>query len=127
MPFVRIALKSSRLQKPSHGIADCVHRAMVKTIGIPEGDRFQIIREHEADLVYDPHYQTNRLRVGQNDPFGQGSQPGSATRWRMPTFCRNAAVALARPSADLHRRVRRDVGVRQVGYRSTRIQPSNRP
>jgi 4-oxalocrotonate tautomerase len=29
---------------------------MVQAIGIPEGDRFQIITEHEADLVYDPDY-----------------------------------------------------------------------
>ena len=29
---------------------------MVKAIGIPEGDRFQIITEHAADLVYDPDY-----------------------------------------------------------------------
>src|SRR6267154_4269273 len=56
MPFVRISLKSSRSQKERHGIADCVHRAMVKAIGIPEGDRFQIITEHQADLVYDPAY-----------------------------------------------------------------------
>ena len=43
MPLVRISLKSSRSQKHRHGIADCVHRAMVQAIGIPEGDRFQII------------------------------------------------------------------------------------
>jgi phenylpyruvate tautomerase PptA (4-oxalocrotonate tautomerase family) len=29
---------------------------MVKAIGIPEGDRFQIITEHNTDLVYDPDY-----------------------------------------------------------------------
>jgi phenylpyruvate tautomerase PptA (4-oxalocrotonate tautomerase family) len=29
---------------------------MVKAIGIPEGDRFQIITGHEADLIYDPDY-----------------------------------------------------------------------
>lgn len=56
MPFVRISLKSSRSQKVRQGIADCVHRAMVKAIGIPAGDRFQIITEHNADLVYDPDY-----------------------------------------------------------------------
>jgi 4-oxalocrotonate tautomerase len=56
MPFVRISLKHSRSQATRHGIADCVHRAMVKAIGIPEGDRFQIITEHGADLVYDPNY-----------------------------------------------------------------------
>jgi 4-oxalocrotonate tautomerase len=56
MPFVRIALKNSLSQKSRHGIADCVHRAMVQAIGIPEGDRFQIITEHGIDLIYEPHY-----------------------------------------------------------------------
>lgn len=56
MPFVRIALKSSRSQKSRHGIADCIHRAMVNAIGIPEGDRFQIVTEHGADLIYDPEF-----------------------------------------------------------------------
>jgi 4-oxalocrotonate tautomerase len=56
MPFVRISLKSSRSPKSRHAIADCVHRAMVKAIGIPEGDRFQVITEHETDLIYDPNY-----------------------------------------------------------------------
>ena len=56
MPFVRISLKGSRSEKERQGIADCIHRAMVKAIGIPEGDRFQVITEHGADLVYDPDY-----------------------------------------------------------------------
>ena len=56
MPFVRISLKNSRSPRERQGIADCVHRAMVKAIGIPEGDRFQVITEHEADLIYDPDY-----------------------------------------------------------------------
>jgi 4-oxalocrotonate tautomerase len=56
MPFIRIALKSSRLQKSRHGIADCIHRAMVKAIGIPEEDRFQIVTEHGTDLIYDPEF-----------------------------------------------------------------------
>jgi 4-oxalocrotonate tautomerase len=29
---------------------------MVKAIGIPEGDRFQVITEHGSDLIYDPDY-----------------------------------------------------------------------
>jgi 4-oxalocrotonate tautomerase len=56
MPFVRISLKQGRSSAARQGIADCVHRAMVKAIGIPEGDRFQIITEHDNDLVYDPDY-----------------------------------------------------------------------
>jgi 4-oxalocrotonate tautomerase len=56
MPFVRISLTGSRSEKERQSIGDCVHRAMVKAIGIPEGDRFQVITEHGADLVYDPDY-----------------------------------------------------------------------
>ncbi len=56
MPFVRISLKGSRSEKERQSIGDCIHRAMVKAIGIPEGDRFQVITEHGADLIYDPDY-----------------------------------------------------------------------
>jgi 4-oxalocrotonate tautomerase len=56
MPFVRISLKGSRSEKEGQSIGDCVHRAMVNAIGIPEGDRLQVITEHGADLVYDPDY-----------------------------------------------------------------------
>jgi phenylpyruvate tautomerase PptA (4-oxalocrotonate tautomerase family) len=56
MPFVRISLKGSRSEKERKSIGDCVHRAMVKAIGISEGDRFQVITEHSTDLIYDPDY-----------------------------------------------------------------------
>jgi phenylpyruvate tautomerase PptA (4-oxalocrotonate tautomerase family) len=56
MPFVRISLKGNRSEKERLSIGDCVHRALVKAIGIPEGDRFQVITEHNAELVYDPDY-----------------------------------------------------------------------
>jgi 4-oxalocrotonate tautomerase len=56
MPFVRISLRGDRSEKERLSIGDSVHRAMVKAIGIPEGDRFQVITEHGADLVYDPDY-----------------------------------------------------------------------
>ena len=56
MPFVRISLKGSRSEKERQNVGDCVHRAMVKPIGIPEGDRFQVITERGAELVYDPDY-----------------------------------------------------------------------
>ena len=56
MPFVRISLKGNRSEKERLSIGDAVHRAMVKAIGIPEGDRFQVITEHGADLVYDAGY-----------------------------------------------------------------------
>ena len=56
MPFVRISLKGNRSEKERLSISNCVHRALVTAIGIPEGDRFQVITEHNADLVYDPDY-----------------------------------------------------------------------
>jgi 4-oxalocrotonate tautomerase len=56
MPFIRISLKGNHTEKERQGIGDCVHRAMVKAIGIPEGDRFQVITEHGSDLIYDPDY-----------------------------------------------------------------------
>lgn len=56
MPFIRISLKGSHSEKERQRIGDCVHRAMVKAIGIPEGDRFQVITEHGGDLIYDPDY-----------------------------------------------------------------------
>jgi 4-oxalocrotonate tautomerase len=56
MPFVRISLRGDRSEKERLSIGDSVHRAMVKAIGIPEGDRFQVITEHGTDLVYDPDY-----------------------------------------------------------------------
>ena len=56
MPFVRISLKGNRSEKERLSIGDCVHRALVKAIGIPEGDRFQVITEHNTDLVLDSDY-----------------------------------------------------------------------
>lgn len=38
-------------------ISDAVHRAMIAALGIPAGDRFQIITRHPANrLVYDPSF-----------------------------------------------------------------------
>jgi 4-oxalocrotonate tautomerase len=56
MPFVSISLKGNRSEKERLSIGDCVHRALVKAIGIPEGDRFQVITEHNTDLVFDSDY-----------------------------------------------------------------------
>jgi 4-oxalocrotonate tautomerase len=56
MPLLRISFKRSRSPEFRHAVADGVHRVMMETIAVPEGDRFQILTEHEGDLVYDPHY-----------------------------------------------------------------------
>lgn len=53
MPFVRIMLRKSTPGDP-RAIGDCVHRALVEALGVPEGDHFQVIGRHEADeIVYD--------------------------------------------------------------------------
>jgi 4-oxalocrotonate tautomerase len=56
MPLVRISLNRASPEGFAHRVGDCVHRAMVDTIKIPEGDRFQIITEHDDGLVYDPAF-----------------------------------------------------------------------
>lgn len=56
MPVVRISLNES-IVADSREIGVCVYTAMRETIGIPEGDNFQIITRHSADeLVYDPSF-----------------------------------------------------------------------
>lgn len=53
MPFVRISLHR-RDGDTARRVGDCVHRAMVETIKIPEGDRFQIVTEHDpGEIAYD--------------------------------------------------------------------------
>lgn len=56
MPLVRISLNRPASEDFGHRVGDCVHRAMVDAIGIPEGDRFQIVTEHDRDIVYDPAF-----------------------------------------------------------------------
>ena len=57
MPLVQIDLNSSRPPATRRSIADGVHRALVQAIGIPDGDRFQIITPHDSEeLVFDPSY-----------------------------------------------------------------------
>jgi 4-oxalocrotonate tautomerase len=61
MPLVRISLKQGRSGEERRAIGDCVHTALVETIGIPVDDRFQVITEYGSDglgseLIYDSHY-----------------------------------------------------------------------
>ncbi len=56
MPFVRIDLGRSAARDLS-AVGNCVHRALVETLGVPEGDHFQVITGHEPDeIVYDPSF-----------------------------------------------------------------------
>jgi 4-oxalocrotonate tautomerase len=56
MPLVRISLKRSESEGFAERVGEAVHRAMVEAIGIPDGDHFQVITEHDEGLVYDPTF-----------------------------------------------------------------------
>jgi 4-oxalocrotonate tautomerase len=57
MPFVRISLRQGTSPDYRQALADGVHRALIESIAIPSGDRFQVISEHApGDLIYDPAY-----------------------------------------------------------------------
>ncbi|HWC80041.1 MAG TPA: tautomerase family protein [Pseudonocardiaceae bacterium] len=55
MPLVRISMRADT--PAQRAIADGVHQGMVDAIGIPAGDRFQVIEALPADsLIADPDY-----------------------------------------------------------------------
>ena len=57
MPFVRISLREGKPPAYRRAIADGVYEAMLATINVPAGDRFQVITEYPADgLIYDAGY-----------------------------------------------------------------------
>jgi 4-oxalocrotonate tautomerase len=57
MPLVRIDFDAATRHSSRAEIADGVHRALVDAIGIPAGDRFQILTPHErGELVFDAGY-----------------------------------------------------------------------
>ncbi|MFZ6648595.1 tautomerase family protein [Undibacterium sp. TJN25] len=56
MPLVRISLNHTTADVQRR-IGDAVHQAMVETINIPTGDRFQIITSHgSGELIYDASF-----------------------------------------------------------------------
>jgi phenylpyruvate tautomerase PptA (4-oxalocrotonate tautomerase family) len=57
MPFVRISLREGKSAAYRAAISDGVFEAMLATINVPAGDKFQVITEHPADgFIYDPGY-----------------------------------------------------------------------
>jgi phenylpyruvate tautomerase PptA (4-oxalocrotonate tautomerase family) len=57
MPLVRISLRQGKPPAYLRAIADGVYEAMLTTINVPAGDRFQVITEHSADsLIYNSGY-----------------------------------------------------------------------
>ena len=64
VPLVRISLLKGRSAGFGEDVGRVVYEAMVDTIGVPRGDRFQVITEHDrSGLVYDPGY----LGIGRGD------------------------------------------------------------
>lgn len=54
MPLVRISLMKTTTERAQE-IGRCVYDAMRETIGIPEGDNFQVINHcGPGELIYDP-------------------------------------------------------------------------
>jgi 4-oxalocrotonate tautomerase len=66
MPLVRISLIEGRAAQYKRAVADAVHQALVRALGIAPDDRFQVITEHSRDdLIFDANY----LRVQRSDAF----------------------------------------------------------
>lgn len=56
MPLVRISLKKDLPTEVRRGMANTIHRALTTALGVPAGDRFQVISSHGEDLIYDEAY-----------------------------------------------------------------------
>ncbi len=57
MPFARIDLAEGKTDDYRQTIGDVVYNAMIETLGVPQGDRFQVINEHRAqNFIFDPEY-----------------------------------------------------------------------
>ena len=65
MPLVRIDLRKGKDSEYRQRVGQVVYDAM-RSVGVPENDRFQVIQEHDANgLVYDPGY----LGIARTDDF----------------------------------------------------------
>jgi 4-oxalocrotonate tautomerase len=57
MPLVRIDLIQGKPADYRRTLGETVYEAMLATINVPKGDRFQVITEHPAEgFVFDPTY-----------------------------------------------------------------------
>jgi phenylpyruvate tautomerase PptA (4-oxalocrotonate tautomerase family) len=57
MPLARIALRRGKSPDYRKAIVNGVYHALRDTFDVPEGDRFVLVSEHDADgFSYDPHY-----------------------------------------------------------------------
>ena len=57
MPIVRIDLRAGQDAAYRRALADGVYQAMTEVAGVPAGDQFATVTEHQPDgLIYDPQY-----------------------------------------------------------------------
>jgi phenylpyruvate tautomerase PptA (4-oxalocrotonate tautomerase family) len=57
MPIARVDLVQGKSADYRKAIGEVIYDAMIKTINVPKGDRFQVITEHPAEgLIFDPTY-----------------------------------------------------------------------
>jgi 4-oxalocrotonate tautomerase len=57
MPLARIDLVQGKSADYRKAIGEVIYDAMLSTINVPKGDRFQVITEHPAEnFVFDPNY-----------------------------------------------------------------------
>jgi 4-oxalocrotonate tautomerase len=57
MPLARIDLPAGKPPEYGRAVADAVYEALIATLNVPRGDRFQVISEHSLDtLLIDPTY-----------------------------------------------------------------------
>ena len=57
MPLARIDLPAGKQPEYGRAVADVVYDAMIATMNVPKGDRFQVISERTRDeLLIDPTY-----------------------------------------------------------------------
>ncbi len=56
MPLVRISHRSGVTDAYQQALSDGVQEAMESTVNVPPKDRFHILTEHAAGLIFDAHY-----------------------------------------------------------------------
>ncbi len=66
MPLVRIDVLQGYSREERKAIGDCVQRAMMETLGVPERDRFQVITEHLPETF---DFNRSYLDISRSDRF----------------------------------------------------------
>ncbi len=95
MPLVRISLRAGKPRADIRAIADGVHQALIDTYGVPPGDRFLLISQHEPeDLIFDAdHLGIHRTADIVMIYIAAGNRRDTATRKRLDAAIADRLVA----------------------------------